>query len=430
MAVFNKILNILVLVLAICAVFFGFFLFQKRVELRRRGDTMAKMINRVAGILDTNSGTTIKDQLVITRLELDPEINPDLSKHLKISLYHNNYKSLNAVLKPFAEQATTVVTQRDILGETLNDVIVSLETPEPDTFSADQFQNVSTYKVKVTDLLAIIKKVNDRDNALVKQLVESAGVVDFTLEADALKNLDDFATPLSEFGTKISALKTRSSTYETHIASVCEILAVPAPSLEGEDYSDALSTASTAIQGFKDDFEACKRDLKLTKDKLAETEDKLNQEIEKVAKLEEENDKLRKRIADILGDEEDPNAPAGKQDNKVLVKKLEGNILKVNKKWDFVVIDLGKESKKNKMMRGIKNPKEINVSLPEGEVMDVSRNNKYLGQIKIIRVNDNCAIADILADNKQGVIEPGDRVFFARTPKVDEDEDDDDDDDE
>lgn len=423
MAVFNKILNILVFILAICAVVFGFFLFQKREELRKRGDTMARMINRVSTIMDRNSGTDIAQSLVPSKLELDPEKSAKASSNAKISLYHDNYKNLATVLRPFEQQADTIINQRDILGTTLNGVMVTLQVPQPDNYAPSEFQNVETYEKKKTDLLAVVKKVNDRDNATVDQIVQSAGVIGFTMDPEALKNLDDFATPLGEFGSKVSALKTRSDTYASHIQSVCQILEISTPSLEGEDYPDALSTAKTAVQGVKDEFEQCKVDLQRTKDKLAETEDKLNEQIEKCDKLEKQVAKLEDKIKKLLGEDEDGMGGEGIDEN-YLVNKLEGNVIKVNNKWDFVVIDLGKQAKKNKMKRGVPGrQKEINVSLPEGRVMDVARNNKFLGQIKIIRVNENCAIGDILPENKQGDIEPGDRVFFARTPKAEDAED-------
>jgi hypothetical protein len=435
MAMFNKVLNIIVFVLAICAVVFGFLLFQKREELRKRGDSMARMINRVSTILDRNSGTEIKNQLIPKKLELDAEKDPNASKNEKISLYHDNYKNLQAVLRPFEQQADAVISQRDTLGTALNTVMVTLQVPQSESFAPSEFQNVATYEAKKNDLLAVVKKVSDRDNALVKQIVDSAEVIGFSIEADALQSLDEFSTPLEEFGTKVSVLKARSDTYESHIKSVCDILSISSPSLEGDDYADALATAKTAVQGVKDEFEQTKKDLKFTKEKLAETEDRLNQEIEKVAKLEKLNEKLKKEIVDLKGGDDAGDVEGGGDGRDFLVNKLEGKVLKVNKKWDFVVIDLGKEAAKNKMIIGKKNPKEINVALPEGKVMDITRNNKFLGQIKIIRVNDNCAIGDILAGNKQGSIEPGDKVFFARgAAKVDDagdaaadDEDEDDD---
>ncbi len=419
MAMFNKIMNVLVLVLSVCAVVFGFFLFEKRDELRNRGDKMAKVINTVSATLDRNSNTEIAKLLVPGKLELDSEKDAAATNNLKISLYHDNYKNLETVLRPFQDQANLIMTQRDILGITLNNVMITLEVPQADNFASINFQHVDRYEDTRTELLGVVKKVNDRDNALVRQIADSAKVIGFTLDPDSLKNLDDFNTPLQDFDTKVSELKTRSDAYASHIESVCRILEISSPSLEGSDYAESLTTARTGVQDVKDEFEATKVDLRNTKQKLAETETRLNQEIEKVAKLEAEVVKHLATIDDLLGRTADGRSAEASKDT--LVNMLEGNVLRVNKKWDFVVIDLGREAEKNVMIRGTKEkPTPVTVALPEGKVMDIARGNRFLGQIKITRVNDNCAIGDIIGDTKQGDIETGDRVFFARAVKPDD----------
>jgi len=90
--------------------------------------------------------------------------------------------------------------------------------------------------------------------------------------------------------------------------------------------------------------------------------------------------------------------------------------VEVNGKWDFVVIDLGKNSKIT-IPEG-KKKKDIPVSLPEGKVMMVCRDGEYIAKIRITRVDDNTAIADILPDVRNGNVLVGDKVFFAPEPKV------------
>jgi len=415
MAIFNKILNILVCVLAICAVVFGYILFQKRQELRSRGDRMAEMINTVSGILDKSSGTKFALSLSPRQLELDQNINPKASENAKKSLYHDNYQNIANVLAPFKRQANDIVTQRDILGDTLYKSMVALDAPQPDTFAASGFQEISSYPEKTEALLGVTQKINTRDNALIKQIVATASLIGFTMDDVALKSFDDYATSLEEFGKKVALLKTRTATYEQHIKKVCDVLELTSPTLDGEDFAEALTPVVDAIQGVKDEFAACKKDLTSAKNSLAEVQGKLDQAIEQVSKFEQRVKVLEKEVSTLRGDDPVEGPKAGPVGADFLVKKLEGNVLKVNKKWDFVVIDLGKTAKKNKMMRGANGNKEVTIALPEGKVMDISRNNKFLGQIKIIRVNDNCAIGDIIQDNKQGTIEPGDKVYFART---------------
>ena len=55
MGIVNKIVNVVVLVLAIACVVLGTILFKKREHLRFRGDKMADMINKVSKTMDKES---------------------------------------------------------------------------------------------------------------------------------------------------------------------------------------------------------------------------------------------------------------------------------------------------------------------------------------------------------------------------------------
>jgi len=48
----------------------------------------------------------------------------------------------------------------------------------------------------------------------------------------------------------------------------------------------------------------------------------------------------------------------------------------------------------------------------------VCRNNDYIAKIRITKVNDNCAIGDIIPDLRNGEVSVGDKVFFAPEPKA------------
>ncbi|MCX6985740.1 MAG: hypothetical protein NT118_13480 [Lentisphaerae bacterium] len=97
------------------------------------------------------------------------------------------------------------------------------------------------------------------------------------------------------------------------------------------------------------------------------------------------------------------------------MKKLEGKVLEVDGKWDLVIINLGKNSKIT-IPEG-KKKKDIPVPLPEGKVMMVYRDSEYIAKIRITRINDDTAVADILPDVRNGNVQVGDNVFFAPEPK-------------
>ncbi len=424
MGMLNRVVNISVLVLAIVSVIFGTLLFLKREELRGRGDKMAAFIVDIVKILDVNSASDGSKNISADKLEVNPNKDPNkAAENQKKSLYHNNYKNLETVLAPVKLQTKSIMDQRDSLGTALCDVGTKLELPEQ--FPPAAFEGLHTYKQKKDELLGFVTKVNDRDKAIIKQISASATVMGFTLEIDALKNLDSYATPLAEFASKVEKLKKRSDTYGEHIARTCKIFQISAPSLGGDDYGSELSNVVSAMQKVKDEFEATKAELKDTKEKLAKKEEELNQANAKVDSLNKDIEKAKNDIAVwkkkynvAIGNEEDlektvvelPPAP------DELVKKLEGKIVEVNGKWDFVVIDLGKNSKLS-VPEG-KKKKDLAVPLPEGKVMMVCRDNEYIAKIRITRVNDNTSIADVLPDIRNGNVQVGDKVFFAPEPKV------------
>ena len=96
--------------------------------------------------------------------------------------------------------------------------------------------------------------------------------------------------------------------------------------------------------------------------------------------------------------------------------KLVGKVLDVNRQYDFVVVNLGKN---NIVKKKLPNGKysEMKVAVPEDKVMYVSRNGQYIAKIKITKVTDDCSMADVTSDPRVDHIQVGDNVFFPPPPK-------------
>jgi len=94
---------------------------------------------------------------------------------------------------------------------------------------------------------------------------------------------------------------------------------------------------------------------------------------------------LKIRIAELVGDEAPVILPAG----------LKGTVVTVDPKWDFVVINLGKND-------GL---------LLNGQML-VSRNGKLLAKIKIVNVMEDKAIANVMSGWKLDDILEGDTVLY------------------
>jgi hypothetical protein len=95
--------------------------------------------------------------------------------------------------------------------------------------------------------------------------------------------------------------------------------------------------------------------------------------------------KLDNRIKLILGEEYVVELPAG----------TKGNIVAVDPKWNFVVLDLGAEK-----------------GILEGAVLMVHRNSQLVGKVRINEVLPNRSIASLLPGWKLGDIEEGDQVLY------------------
>lgn len=130
----------------------------------------------------------------------------------------------------------------------------------------------------------------------------------------------------------------------------------------------------------------------LEPDEVKEVIARLKQSLEDITALEgtivdknRDIDVLKGRIAELVGDDIPVILPAG----------LKGKIVTVDPKWDFVVIDLGKND-------GL---------LLNGQML-VSRDGKLLAKVKIINVMEERAIANVLTGWKLEDIMEGDTVLY------------------
>jgi hypothetical protein len=75
--------------------------------------------------------------------------------------------------------------------------------------------------------------------------------------------------------------------------------------------------------------------------------------------------------------------------------ELSGKVLAINKAWNFVVLDVGKDDK-----------------LVEGVDLTVYRGETLIGKIRTVAVENNTAIADVLPEWTKTEIQVGDKVLF------------------
>jgi hypothetical protein len=111
-----------------------------------------------------------------------------------------------------------------------------------------------------------------------------------------------------------------------------------------------------------------------------------------IAALEDEKKILNRRVSELdnrikilVGDNYEVPLPAG----------TKGNVVAVDPKWNFVVLDIGADK-----------------NILEGGVLMVHRNSQLVGKVRINEVMQNRSIASMLPGWKLGDVEEGDQVLY------------------
>lgn len=94
---------------------------------------------------------------------------------------------------------------------------------------------------------------------------------------------------------------------------------------------------------------------------------------------------LKNQLGIILGEDYVVELPTG----------TKGTIVAVDPKWNFVIIDLGKDKE-----------------MLEGGVLMVHRNSQLVGKVRIREVMEHRSVANVLPGWKLGEIEEGDQVLY------------------
>jgi myosin heavy subunit len=224
------------------------------------------------------------------------------------------------------------------------------------------------------------------------------------------EHVQTIITARNDFETKMKDQTKRAVTAEKTLAATRETL---------NTTSNTLVKTEEELNGTKQQLAATQETLNKTRAELAKaTEDRRNAlaELEKwrqlgvtpeqvreivanlkksqdaIAALEDEKKILSRRVAELnnrinlmLGEEYVVELPAG----------TKANVVAVDPKWNFVVLDAGADK-----------------GLLEGGVLMVHRNSQLVGKVRIREVMPNRAVANVLPGWRLGDIEEGDQVIY------------------
>ena len=408
MAIINKVLNFLILIVAIAALVFGYQLFNRRAELRSHSDMLADSMANVVKELDVASERNLANEInrkdvMLSTSELGP------GGKLGWAFFHDQrdasggYEGFNTkVLRKVEDYTKDVRTQRDELANTLGEIaeLFGKEEDLPNT----AFQALPSYDGALTAIKFHMKQVQHREETFTARLEEIANKIGVPMEAGVLNDVANFEQPFQDLVDNIDQLNTRSTDYVNTVAKAIENMdshefTVNIELLKDKKgYTDELVNLHNDFSRINDklsDFDKLNLDLLETQNTLERTVTQLESAYENAAQVESH---LRNCIADRSTLKIKLSRFEGVTDSPIderIAQNLQGQVIDVNYDWDYIIINLGKRDR-----------------LPANVEMTVARDREFICKVLVTRVLDKYAVADILPQLRQGLVVEGDRVIF------------------
>ncbi len=402
MKIVNIVLSILILLLAVASAVFSYFLFEKREQMVKGWGKMAVIVNQTSAELDKGSGTNIAKSL-----------SPEL-------LSHEKYSELDKNLTQLIQQAQKIVQQRDDLGSTIKKIATVTEMKTIP--NSDAFINLDAYVGAKKNVLDWIVESKERQDGIIRQICDTASKLDVSITADALRT-PEYSGEMRKLDTKIMAVQSRISNYNDCFTRLAKTLGDSNPSFDDNTYSTSINSIAVAAQKIKNELNSAKSSLANTQKELASMQSTVNDKKSSIETLQRDlkgrDDQITKLKLII-----NPSGTGLKDDFKLWTEgspearmAVQGKIIDINRKYGFVVVDLGANTKVEQAIGNKINP--VNPKITSNIDVVVARglegdNTQYVGKLKIIKVHDNCSIANIIPGSTgDREVKIGDTVYLS-----------------
>ncbi len=415
MKVFNIVLSVLILLLAITAAVFAYFLFEKREQITKWGNDMGDTIRSASAIMDKDSGTMVAGKLD------------------KKSLSHLEAANLAGKMNEFKNQVTGLEAQRDALAEALVKVISATGNSVGDLYSLDKFQNVETYPAIIDYPRNVAASVKNQVDTIARQTVGVAKALEYPakLSADAAFFSDPAQSRKAYDGmiAKAEGWVDETKVLRSGVKEVFNALGSDGYAWEGDPVDAA--TSKSAVEQVKAKATALvKKAAKLTSD-LNAANDTIRTQNAKISGLEKNVAELNSTLAAREDEIAKLNAVINSENGRLNPEEwapgsvnsrraMRGNVIDINRKFGIVTIDLGKNTRVRQLVGRIWTDVDPLVEQLDKDNLrlvvmrtDSDGHAEYVAQLKIVRVDDACSIAEIVREDASKDIEVGDFVVIA-----------------
>ena len=400
MVVLNRVINILILLAAITAVVFSYFLFSKREKLVNGWSQMAAAIGTAAKTLDDGgaSGTSAARDLPSEKLK------------------HTNYEQLGQVLPKLKDNVSKIVSQRNELAETMQNAASRLSIQGVD---AKNLKNTASYKDQERIFLSGVGQFRSNRDHISREYAETFRRLGAEISAADLQNPTKLSSAVNRGNMSVEDTIARKNTYGDYLARISRALGIPAPQISGAAYRAELNKALKSAQTKNNELKTAKNQLAAEKRRTQQLSQQLASHRKTIAARNAsilQKDKQIKNLTDILNKDGSIKLP-----EKLLTPKdpecykyVKGMVEYIDKDYGFITINIGKRYTFVQHY-GIKENHVI-FPLEQGKVMTVVRNPDsnsplFVGKIVVTKVDDNSSICSFIG-GKTELVQEGDSVFF------------------
>jgi len=400
MKIVNIILSVLVLLLAAVSAVSSYMLYQKRGLLLGGWNEMASTIHQTAAILDDGSGTD-----AAAKLSTD-------------ALSHENYASLPDNLKTFTSQVRKIQTQRNELGSTIAQIaeILSINNAP----SSSDLNNLSNYQTSSNDAVSGVKAVKTREDATVNTISQIASKLGTSVSTENLQS-DDYSSELSKLASRVDDINRRIERFDNSIKQIALSSGAGSINLDDDSYATSLTKTVNFVKLLKSNYELKTRELAQKTGELNELARNVKSKDKVLSEYNSQIAELKKTIAIMQGTTPGGKmkqlTPPWKDGSKEALSAVKGQIIDVNNKYGFVVVNLGKntlvEQKIGKSFNRVNPEISANCDMIVARGLN-SDKGQFIGRIKLVKVNEDCSIANVIPESLNGRrINVGDSVYFS-----------------
>lgn len=403
MVILNRIINILILLAAIAAVVFSYFLFSKREQLTNGWAQMAAAINSAAKTLDDGgvSGTTAVRDLPEDKMK------------------HTNYEQLGQVLPKLKDNAAKIVAQRNSLADAIQRAAGILSISDVD---AKALKNIGSYKDKERVFASKVQEYRTARDHVLNAFAQAANGTGTgsRVSVSELGNAGTYSSAAAKAAAAIRETVERREAYARYLNQIARALGVTPPNVNSAAYRGELEKTLKAVQAKNREFAATRSQLNSEKNRTRQLSSQVASQQKTIAANRNSIQQHKNRIdelTNILNKDGSITLPGklltGKEPE--CFRYVKGEIESVDTEYGFVTINLGKNYTFTQLY-GIKENK-VPFPMVPGRVLTVARNINssnpvFVGKIIVTKVSDDSAVCN-LVNAAADAYKVGDAVFFS-----------------